>query len=197
MLEVTTRTVPDSSRRAPLYALLWLGLGLTLAVAGAATSARPLVPAFIIASCVGWTLAYARDGGLRRWLDGLPLRVVIAAHAVRLPIGALFLWEESRGLLSPSFALRAGYGDIVIGALAIVVAVVGWQRRRVVGAFAVAGLIDILIAVGTAMSLLFVAHDPLMLGAIARLPYPILPFAIVPAVIATHLLMLARLRELR
>jgi hypothetical protein len=195
MLEATTRTVPVPSHRAPLLVALWAAVGASLAFAGAATHAPPLIPLFVVTSVFGWTIAYTRGGPVREWLDALSLRGVVALHAIRLPIGAAFLWEAGRGELAPLFAERAGWGDMIVGAAAIGVALFAWQRRRVVRAFALIGLVDILIAFATGTYLLFVAKDPLMLGAIARLPYPLLPFGVVPAVMTTHLLMLARLRR--
>jgi mono/diheme cytochrome c family protein len=194
MQQVTTSAIPGSSNRVPLIVGVWLAFGTSLAFAGAFGAVPQLAPAFILTSTLGWAIAYARGAAVRQWADALPMRVLIAGHAVRLPIGVAFLWDESRGQLTPLFAQRAGWGDIAVGAVAIVVALVAWQRRRVVRAFALFGLIDIVVVVATGMYLLFIARDPLMLGAIERNPYPLLPLAVVPTVIVTHLLMLARTR---
>jgi len=195
MQQATTNTVPSSSNHAPLLVGGWLALGALVALVAPLGEAPQLAPAFIIMSAIGWSLAYARGGAVRQWADALPMRAVIAGHALRLPIGAAFLWEASRGQLSPMFAQRAGWGDMAVGAVAILVALFAWQRPRVVRAFAWFGFGDILIAFGTTMYLLFVARDPLMLDAITRQPYPLLPLAIVPVVFVTHLLMLARTRR--
>lgn len=195
MLHATTNTVPISSTRMPLLVGAWLGVGTTLATAGALSAIPQLAPAFVAASVTMFVLVYLRGGTVRRWADALPMRAMIAAHALRLPIGAVFLWEESRGLMDPTFAARAGWGDIAVGAAAMLVALFGSRRRGVVRAFAWFGLVDILIALGTAMYLLFVVNDQVTFDAITRLPYPLLPLVVVPAVITTHLLMLARTRK--
>jgi hypothetical protein len=89
------------------------------------------------------------------------------------------------------FADRAGWGDIAIGLLALALAFTPLRRRSVV-AFSVIGLVDILLALGTGSYLMVIARDPLMLAAIARLPYALLPLVVVPIVIGAHLLVLAR-----
>ena len=190
MLEATTKPVPDSR----LLVAGWLALGAILALSGVLAHLPQVGPAFLAASCAGWIVLYARRGATRRWLDALPLRPLLALHAIRLPIGAAFLWESSHGRLSPLFATRAGIGDIAIGVVAIGVAAIGWNNRGIVRAFTIIGLADILFALGTGIYLMFVARDPVMLTAIARLPFPLLPFAVVPTVILTHLLVLARSR---
>lgn len=195
MLNATTNTVPTSSIRISTVVGLWLSVGITLATTGVLGVAPFIGPAFVIASALGWTIAYRRSERVRHFADALPMRALVAAHAVRLPIGAVFLWEESRGQLAPLFAQRAGWGDIAVGAVAIGVALFAAHKRSVVRAFAWFGLVDILVALGTAMYLLFIVQDPLMLAPIARLPYPLLPLAIVPLVVVTHLLMLARTRR--
>ncbi len=192
MLEATTRTVPTSPGRISRYTGAWLALGTALALSGVLRDLPQLAGAFVISSAVAWTLAYRRSEEVRRWASALPMRAIIAAHALRLPIGAVFLWEASRGQLHPTFADRAGWGDIAVGAVALAVAIAGARRPRVVRAFAWFGLVDILIAFGTAMYLVFVVQDPVMVAALSRLPYPLLPMAVVPLVIVTHLLMLTR-----
>lgn len=192
MLEATTKTIPGRPHRIPLIVAAWLALGATLGLSGAIEQVRQIAPAFVIGSAIAWSIAYAQRGSVREWADALPMRALVAFHAIRLPIGAVFLWEASRGRLPSMFADRAGWGDIAVGAAAIAVALYGWRHRRVVLAFAIVGLADILVAFGTGMYLVFVARDPLMDSAITTLPYPLLPMAIVPLVMVTHLLMIVR-----
>ncbi|MBL0212811.1 MAG: hypothetical protein IPQ07_02895 [Myxococcales bacterium] len=130
---------------------------------------------------------------MKRILDGLDLRVVIAVHLVRIPIGALFLWEHAAGRLPATFAYRAGLGDIAVGVLAIG-AIAAVSRSRLVLTWSIVGLVDIVLVLVTAQYLVLVAGDPLMLAAFSRLPYPLLPTLVVPVVIATHILVIARCR---
>jgi hypothetical protein len=202
-MDATSRERARTARR---YVAAWVVLGIALAVSGIIGRVPQAGPLFLLLSCGGWVIAYLRRGGVYEWARALPLRGPVAVHAIRLPIGAAFVWEASRGQLAPLFAERAGYGDIAIGVLAMVVTYVvrppsdvvdethtDHRTRAVVIAFSILGLVDILVALGTGMYLMFVVRDPSMLGAIARLPYPLLPFLIVPSVILTHLLVLHRL----
>lgn len=187
MSDVTTRFVP------PRWLVAWAALGVALAAAGALPHAPPIAPAFVVASCVLAVTAYRRAGATRAWADGLPLPPLVAVHAVRLVIGALFLVEYSRGHLPAAFAVRGGVGDIIVGALAVPTALAA-HRRGWVRAFSLFGLADIVLVFGTAMYLLLVARDPLMTAGLSQTRYALLPLGVVPAVILSHALVLARLR---
>lgn len=194
MLQATTNTVPTTSsrNRTALLFNVWLSIGISLAVSNPLPAVPHLAPAFVLGSALLWAMLYLQLQRVREWADALPMRALVAAHAIRLPIGAVILWEQSMGRVSPVFGQRAGWGDMAVGAAAIVVALLASHRRRAVRAFAWFGLIDIAIALGTAMYLIFIANDGLMHAAISRQPYPFLPLAIVPLVVISHLLMLAR-----
>lgn len=184
MSDVTTSLVP------PRWLVLWAALGVVLAVAGALPQAPPIAPAFVVASCALAITAYRRGGPTRAWADALPLPPLIAVHGIRLIIGALFLWQYARGHLPSQFAVRGGIGDIAVGALAVPVALA--RRRGWVLSFTVVGLADILLVFATAMYLLLIARDPLMLAALSQAPYAVLPLGVVPTVILCHALVLAR-----
>jgi hypothetical protein len=171
--------------------MLWAALGVALAALGALPHAPPIAVAFVAGSCALAIAAYRRGGATRAWADALPLPPLVAVHAIRLVIGAVFLWQYARGRLPAEFAVRGGIGDIVVGALAIPAALAAHRRGRVI-AFTLFGLADILLVFATAMYLLLVARDPLMLGALGQVPYALLPLGVVPAVILSHALVLAR-----
>lgn len=196
MTNATTKPVPVLSPRLALAA--WLLVACAIALSGAATRAPFVFPLWLVTSVVSWTVAYRRSVAVRQWVQAIDLRALLLGHAIRLPIGALFLHEMHAGRLAPVFATRAGYGDIAIGALAlpIVLAVPTLTplRRRLVAGFSLVGLVDILVAVGTGMYLLLVARDPLFVAPISHMPYPFIPALVVPAVILSHLAVLARLR---
>ncbi|MFN0247330.1 MAG: hypothetical protein ACKV2T_10620 [Kofleriaceae bacterium] len=191
MSDVTTRSVPTLSPAVALVA--WLVAALALIASGVAARVPPVMPAWIALSVAGWIVAYHRSSTLRAWADSLDLRALVIAHAIRLPIGALFLYEMSRGRLAPLFAERAGYGDIAIGALALVATLAIPSRRKLVAAFSWLGLADIFVALGTGMFLLFVVEDPMFTTPITTLPYPLIPAIVVPLVILSHVLVIARL----
>lgn len=194
MIDTTTRPVPARSSGLMLGTLGWVFASTAVAASGLLPRAPLLAVVWVVGSVAGWTLAYRRSAALRRTLDAIDLRIVIAFHLIRIPIGAMFLVEHAHGRLGEVFAYRAGIGDIAIGALALG-AIALHRRRGAVLAWSVAGIADILLALGTAQFLVLVRHDSLMIDAFTRLPFPLLPTLIVPAVIATHLLVLARIRR--
>ncbi|MEJ7597822.1 MAG: hypothetical protein WKG01_07945 [Kofleriaceae bacterium] len=180
---------------------MWLVAGIAFAMSGVVARLPPLAPMWVAGSVAGWTLAYRRSCSVRDWARGIDLRAIMLGHALRLPIGAVFLYEASQGRLAPMFANTAGSGDIVVGALALATTLalpaITVRRVRIVRAFTWFALIDICVALGTGMYLLLVVGDPTFVVPFARLPFPLLPGVIVPLVITTHLLTLARLRGSR
>jgi hypothetical protein len=59
---------------------------------------------------------------VRDWIDSLPLRALIGVNALRF-IGITFLVLAARGQLNPVFAARAGWGDIAVAIIAIILVV--------------------------------------------------------------------------
>lgn len=194
MFDSTTRSVPARSWGLLLGAPSWVVASIGLAASGVLPRVPILVAVWIGGSIAAWVAIYRSSAPFRRALDQVDLRIVIALHLIRAPIGALFLWEHARGRLDETFAYRAGIGDIAIGVLAIA-AMALYRRRALVRAWSFAGIADLLLAVATAQFLVLVRHDPLLIDAFSRLPYPLLPALIVPVMILAHLLVLARTRR--
>lgn len=191
MVDTTTRAIPARAPRILPAALAWLGASIAVAASGVMPRLPIVAALWLVGSVAGWTIAYRRSAALRRALAAIDLRAVIALHVLRAPIGALFLYEHAEGRLGEMFAYRAGIGDIAVGALALV-AIALRARRGFVRAWCLVGLVDLLVAVGTAQFLVLGRHDPVMSAAFAQLPFPLLPTLIVPVMITTHLLVLAR-----
>jgi hypothetical protein len=193
MSNVTTRSVPGFSPT--VAAVMWLVVGFALMASGVVARIPQVMPAWIASSVVGWIVGYRRSPAVRAWADAIDLRVLVIAHAIRLPIGVLFIYEMTRGRLAPMFAERAGYGDIVIGMLAVVVTLAVPAHKRIVAVFSWIGLADIFVVLGTGMYLLLIVKDPLLVGPISHLPYPLIPALVVPLVILAHCLAIARVRR--
>ncbi|HTJ43165.1 MAG TPA: hypothetical protein VL463_13765 [Kofleriaceae bacterium] len=160
----------------------WIVVGVGLAVAGVLARAPLIAPIYIVGSVVAAMLT------LRAWIDRVPIRSLVLLHAIRLPIGAAFLWEYAHERLPASFALKGGVGDMIVGALALV----PFASRRAVLAFSLVGLADIVMVALTAQYLVLVVHDPQMLAGFGMWQYALLPFVIVPLVIASHLAAIKR-----
>jgi hypothetical protein len=113
---MTTSAIP--APRFPGAAALATAVWLALAVAAGATGfliGLPFPgPQIIILSLAVLTLAAAIvPSRFRDWIDGVPLRTLVAVNATRF-IGAAFLVVAAQGQLNPVFANRAGWGDIAV-----------------------------------------------------------------------------------
>jgi hypothetical protein len=185
-----------------LLALAWLLASLAVALSGLMQRPPlPLIPALIFGPVVAY-LALRRNAGVARDLDTLPLWPLVLYHLVRLPYGLYFLAAHARGELPAAFALTAGYGDILSGALALpaawaALAPAGAQagRRRLILVWSVIALCDMLLVIATAQRLILLDRNPQMLEAFTHLPYSVLPTFVVPMVLVTQLEVLRRVRR--
>jgi hypothetical protein len=155
----------------------------------------PAVPGLLFGLTALILLAYWGIPFVRAWADALDLRLLVLLHAVRF-VGFWFLFLWSRGELPYAFAVPGGIGDIIVALLALVAALAPWgdrARRRVINVWNVVGLTDILLVVFTAARLGLA--DPSSMRALTRLPLSLLPTFVVPLILATHVIILARLRR--
>jgi hypothetical protein len=167
--------------------------GLASAAAGAShilTRIPPPVMPLIVFGSAGALVAGLPRG---RWvgaaLGALGPRGILAVNLGRF-VGVAFLWESAQGRLPEVFAERAGWGDIAAaaGALALLFWPDGPGFRRALVAWNVFGLLDLLVAVGTAASLAFAR--PGSMYAMTALPFCLIPFWIVPLLLAMHVFLL-------
>ncbi|MFI5209831.1 MAG: hypothetical protein ACHQ2E_05245 [Gemmatimonadales bacterium] len=189
-----------SSRSAPYPAigLAWLVVALVLGGSGRLSQLHPPVPQVVLLGLtVSLVLAGAFAPGFRHWLGGLNLRQIVAFHILRF-VGIYFLVLYSRGELPYAFAVPGGWGDIAVatGAFILVLLVPDLGARRLwVLAWNLLGLLDIIYVVLTASRLALA--DPASMEALLRLPLSLLPTFLVPLIIASHLLLLRRLKSER
>lgn len=153
----------------------------------------PAVPGIVLGLTALLLLAYFRLAALRAWVDALDLRTLVLLHLTRF-VGIYFLVLYRRGELPYAFAVPGGYGDIVVAVLALPVALLPLdpaRRQRALTIWNVVGLTDILLVVATAVRLNLA--DPTQMRALVRLPLSLLPTFLVPLIIATHVVIFARL----
>lgn len=191
----------------PLIALgLWMALGVTGALTGALVHLpAPLLPLVIWMPVAAGVLVYRRRPALRQALMTMGMRPLILFHGIRAIIGASFLVDGARGILPPAFASPAGWGDLLVGLLALPTALAAWRpgtaateiRHRAVAVWNTLAFADILLAFVSAQRLIFFVHDPRMRAALGSWPYAMVPLLMVPAVLATHLLVFAHLLRSR
>jgi hypothetical protein len=194
---------PDASP-APLLRTLrrvlfaWAGLALAVGASGLLEDPPLfLMPFLIWSGPIAFVTAYARSPRFREALLGVDLRPAVLFHLVRVVAGVGFLWLHARGQLTGAFALSAGWGDIVVGLAAIPAALAlpasTPARRLGVLLWNAVALLDILMVVVNANRLMFLGDDPQVLTALTRFPFVLLPLFIVPQVLITHFLVMARL----
>jgi hypothetical protein len=188
---MTTSALP--ARVVPGALLLWLGLAL---IAGATgwfgrlpfPQAQIVILSLVAASIVAGTFI----APVRALIDTIPLRALVAFHGVRF-VGIWFLVLGARGELSPLFASRAGWGDIVTAAAALALAAMWPAPRWLLLAWNAFGLLDLAVAVGTATWVVRNAIEPGM-APIVQLPLIVVPTFFVPLFAASHVFIFRRLR---
>jgi hypothetical protein len=178
----------------PLFRLaLLVGIWGVAALAGGALHllARVPVPALVIAGLTAcFYLPAVRAAWLRQAFRRLGLRGMLLVHLGRF-VGFYFLWLEARGRLPTEFAQRAGWGDVIAAAGALLL-LFPWRDgpafRRILAVWNGIGLLDLLVAVGTATWLN--ATRPGSLVELSRLPLALVPLYFVPLLITSHLLLM-------
>lgn len=129
------------------------------------------------------------------WALNVDLRWLVLFHLTRLFAGAYFLVLCQRSQLPCAFARAAGWGDIVVGVLAL--GVVSAMRTGFAKTLLVVwnsiGLIDIIFVVFSALR--FGLKDWQSMHALRELPLSLLPTFLVPLIIASHVLIFVRLRR--
>ncbi len=181
------------------FLLLLAAWAVAVATAGAFEVLRHL-PSFVVPLLVA-APAIVLSIGSRRWawlasvVSGLSLRSLLALHLVRF-VGIYFLWLHAWGRLPADFAYRAGWGDIAAaaGAWGLLLLRDEALLRRLLPWWNAFSLLDLVVAVGTG-AWLNVAHPGSMIE-IARFPLVLVPLFFVPLLIASHVVLFHRLREL-
>src|SRR5262245_49789580 len=101
------------SRLVLLTTLLWAGLAIATGATGLFGRLRPPAPQLVILALTLVAIFAATSvPAVRSLVDTFSLRALIGVHVLRF-VGAIFLVLSARGELSPVFATRAGWGDIV------------------------------------------------------------------------------------
>ncbi len=193
------RTRPGD--RTAVLALLaaWLAAAIPVARSGALARLEPPGPQLVLLGLTAAFLAIARLWApLRRVAATVDVRALVAVHASRL-VGLRFLALHARGELPWAFAVPGGWGDAAVALVALaLVALVDPARpggRRLYAAWNLFGLADILGIVATAARLAITV--PGSMRALMEGPLGLLPTFLVPLIIATHVVLLARLRASR
>ena len=150
------------------------------------------VPALVLGLTALLALAYRRLGAFSAWVDALDVRGLVLLHVTRF-VGFYFLVLYDRGVLPYAFAVPGGIGDIAAVALALAVCLLPWSeasRRRAISIWNIVGLIELLLTILTAARLGLA--EPGSMHALTQLPLSLLPTFLVPLLLASHLVLYAR-----
>jgi hypothetical protein len=198
------RTLPGWRTAAVLA--LWFATAFAVGAAGwfrADPSRPPLVILIAIAGPpIAFALAYRGSAAFRDFVLSLDLRLLTALQGWRV-LGGVFVAFNAYRMLPPLFAYPAGYGDLLVGALAPFALLAladrrpGWQRA--VLRLNILGLVDFAGAVGTG---LLAGDGPLGLlrgeistDPLTELPLVLIPGFAVPLWILMHVAALLQLRR--
>lgn len=186
-------------------AAAWLATVVAIAAAGGLAPGTfgpvptGLLPftALLLFLLAGWSFFPQFRDALR----AVPLPALVGVNAVRLG-GVLFLLLQADGRLSAPFAPSAGLGDIITGALAMLLAAAMLHgmaiRRGWLVAWNAFGAFDLVVAI--VLGVLSAPATPFRLFtdgpgtlAMTELPWVLVPAALVPIFLLVHLAIAARL----
>jgi len=180
---------------------VWAGLCAAAGAAGwiAITHPFPLIGLFVAAPLLAAAIA-ATFPAARQAMLSLPLSLMIGLNTGRV-LGFLFLMLAAEGRLAGPFPTSAAWGDIITGAVALLLMLTGLRGPTVLAAWNLFGLADLVLAVGFGVtsgegSPLQVFHAPPGSAAMQSLPWAFIPTVLVPGWIILHGIMLAKVRRL-
>jgi len=186
---------------------LWIGFAIALATTGIYAAAATPVPAvgiMIALPLVAIGAAALLSSGVRATLLGLPVPLLLGLNALRILPGAFILLLASQGKLSGPFPQSAGWGDIIVGVIAIPLMLTAARNfagsRGALLAWNILGTLDLMEAV--ALGVLSAPGSPLQIfgGAVGStgmwsLPWSSVPTVLVPFYFITHGIVFAHLAQ--
>ncbi|RPH62192.1 MAG: hypothetical protein EHM89_05990 [Acidobacteria bacterium] len=193
-----------SRMRLSVLALAWFAAVAVIAATGVFSVAgigTPLIGLAVLMPVVVFLVSAMRSPAVRSVALHTPLPALVGIHAARV-LGVFFVLLFEAGRLPPTFALTAGWGDIAVavGALPLAWAIrhpiSGW--RPLTFAWNLLGFADLVTAVtlgvGSAADspVRFIYETPNS-GAVAALPWVLIPAVLVPVYLITHLAVFAQL----
>lgn len=183
---------------------VWIGLASASASSGLLMVAKPFpyIGAFVMFPLIATAAIAASSPAARAALIGLPMPLLIGLNIARL-LGALFLFLAAEGRLGGPFPYSAGWGDIVVGALAVPAL---WLASRPVpqapgflAAWNILGALDLIVAVFLGVT--SGPESPLPLfavgnSAVQTLPWSFIPTVLVPFYLIVHAILFVQIRRM-
>jgi len=204
LLAAIVGTIPvNLSGRLMVAGVLGVWVGLAIAIAATGGLARPatlgVLFGFPLVATAGLAIAFP---AVRSAMLAIPVQLVIGLNVFRV-IGVQFLILASVGRLAGPFPQSAGWGDIIVGALAIPVALLAVRRPasdiRIL-AWNTFGVLDLVVAVTLGVtsangSPLQIIHAGVGSAAIQTLPWSLIPAFLVPLFLIGHSIVFAHARS--
>jgi hypothetical protein len=154
---------------------------------------------------VAGVVAWIQSPRFREIVFRIPLSALIAINAARV-LGVFFVILYSVGRLPAPFAQSAGFGDILVGVLAVPLAIAASSAavpESVIAAWNALGIADLVIAVS--LALMSAAGTPFRVftagpdsgATLGALPWAVIPTLLVPLYLLIHFGIAVRLRAAR
>ncbi len=194
---VPSAPAEDSGNQSVVLILVaWFCLAAAAGLAGWVENVNAVTVAGII-----WTLtalilfACWKVLTLRNWVRTVDLRWLVVLHLTRF-VGFYFFLLSSRGELPFAFAAPAGWGDIGVASLAVLLLALSQARNwSLLIIWNTIGLTDILFVVMTALRLGL--EDGRSMHVLREFPLSLLPTFLVPLIIVSHVLIFFRAAQLK
>ncbi len=174
----------------------WICLAAGVGIAGWVEEANAVGVAGIIWMLTAFVLfACWKVPTLQNWVMTVDLRWLVLLHLTRF-VGVYFFILCSRGELPYAFAAPAGWGDIIVAALAVLLLALSNARNwSLLIIWNTIGLTDILFVVLTALRLGL--EDGRSMHVLREFPLSLLPTLLVPLIIVSHVLIFFRAAKLK
>ena len=148
-----------------------------------------------LAPIVAFSLWFAMSQKFRHFALSLNPRILTSVQSWRI-LGFVFVLLQAHGILPATFALPAGYGDMVVGASAPLVA---WRlarpsRRGSFILWQLLGIADLIMAVSLGTTARLSSAPGTSMGAMTALPLSLVPTFIVPLLFIFHVICIAQAR---
>jgi hypothetical protein len=196
---VTTTPPPQSAPRRHILLILtivWLAIVAIVSFMGIPQRMVPPKPQIVLVVLTVLLLAASwLYWPLRSWVLTCDWRAIVEIHLIRLIAGAGFLYAGSKGKFPTQFSTMAGWGDIAVALLGLLLILLVAPHRSFApwayGIWNTLGLLDILHVVMDASR--NAMADRYSMAELLRPPFVFLPLFIVPILIASHIWLYERI----
>jgi hypothetical protein len=187
---------PTARRHLLVIGAIWLLVVVLAAAKGFTVKLHPPTPQIILAILtLGLIAASVFYWPLRSFVLDSDWRALVEIHLVRALAGWGFLWAGSHGRFPQQFSAMAGKGDIAVAVLALLIIIFVSPHRSfapiIYLIWNIFGLFDVLHVVVDAARIAMANRIDML--ELLRMPFAVLPFFVVPILIASHIWLFERI----